>query len=264
MIGLRTLLKMMGVGKNSDPYFPAIGYEDDIYIVSYPKSGNTWFRFLVSNLLRKQDDPLIDFHECCKYVPDVQVHIEELAAAKRPRFIKSHAPKLDKRYPKVVYLIRDPRDVYVSYYFYLKRKLAPGIGISQFIRELPLGMGRWSDHVREWTNHPRLMCIRYEDLLASPEQCVRDFVEFCDLPVGIGEEKIGDAIARSSFANMQRLEMERGLPLKSNQEPSFEDRFMRSGTTGNWERHLSSDDVQFIEVVEHAMMARFGYECRAS
>ena len=107
-----------------DRYRPKSIHNDDTFIVSYPKSGNTWFRFILSNLLRQSAEENIDFHSACRYVPDIEVHHPELEALQRPRFIKSHCPRLIEAYPRVIYLVRDPRDVYVSYFYYLRKKLS--------------------------------------------------------------------------------------------------------------------------------------------
>ena len=105
---------------------------DDIFLVSYPKSGNTWVRFLLANLL-KEGDELIDFKSAIKYVPEIGIHNDELVNLKRPRIIKSHE-LYNAKYPKVVYIVRDPRDVYVSYFHYLKKKLPIGLTFSAFLR----------------------------------------------------------------------------------------------------------------------------------
>jgi tetratricopeptide (TPR) repeat protein len=91
-------------------WMPSTLYPDDIFITSYPKSGNTWLRFLLANLLKQQDEE-IDFHTVHNYVPEVGKQEEIIKTLRRPRVMKSHAPYISE-YPKVIYLIRDGRDVY--------------------------------------------------------------------------------------------------------------------------------------------------------
>src|SRR6266571_7009288 len=89
-------------------------YEDDVFIVSYPKSGNTWTRFLIANLIYREKHP--DFSNINELIPDPEVLAKRiLDRLPRPRYIKSHQ-YFDPRYPKVLYIVRDPRDVALSYY----------------------------------------------------------------------------------------------------------------------------------------------------
>lgn len=234
-------------------------YPDDTYIVSYPKSGNTWFRFILSNLLRSSADERIDFHAACRYVPDIEVHLEELAALSRPRFIKSHSPQLIREYPRVVYLVRDPRDVYVSYFYYLRKKLPEDLSLSDFVRELPKTIGEWHDHVSDWQNHSNALTIRYEDLHADPVAAITNALAFCDLQDAFSDSWIRAAIDCSSFKEMQNAEQHSGLPVRNGSQSSVAERFMRKGVSGDWQTELTPDDVSHIEVREGRMMRQFGY-----
>src|SRR5438552_10132696 len=97
--GLRHMLGLHRPGRNLRVY------PDDTFIVSYPKSGNTWTRFLVANLVHPQEPmtlvmadrmiPLVDGHS--------RKHFKRMS---RPRIIKSHYP-FDPNYKRVVYVVRD-------------------------------------------------------------------------------------------------------------------------------------------------------------
>src|ERR1019366_2584136 len=82
---------------------------DDIFLVSYPKSGNTWTRFLLGNLLNPDEG--ITFANVERKVPDIYAESKRtLKKAPRPRLIKSHEC-FDPRYRRVIYIVRDPRDL---------------------------------------------------------------------------------------------------------------------------------------------------------
>jgi hypothetical protein len=88
-------------------------YADDTFIVSYPRSGNTWTRFLIANLLHP-DQPAT-FANIERLVPDSEAQSSRyFKSIPRPRVIKSHQ-YFDPRYKKVIYIVRDPRDVALSY-----------------------------------------------------------------------------------------------------------------------------------------------------
>src|ERR1700684_273279 len=94
-------------------------YPDDAFLVSFPRSGNTWTRFLVCNLINP-DDP-VNFAQLESRIPEIyDVTDRSLRAFPRPRVIKSHEC-FDPRYKKIIYIVRDPRDVAVSLYHFLRK-----------------------------------------------------------------------------------------------------------------------------------------------
>src|ERR1700689_4108846 len=89
-------------------------YPDDTFLVSYPRSGNTWTRFLVANLIYPGQS--VNFTNIEKLFPDAALcSSRALKRTPRPRMIKTHQ-YFDPRYPKVIYIVRDPRDVFFFYY----------------------------------------------------------------------------------------------------------------------------------------------------
>lgn len=121
----------------------------DRFIVSYPKSGNTWMRFLVENLLSNEP---VNFLNVEYAVPDMNTD-KFLRALPSPRYIKSHEP-FDPRYNKVVYIVRDGRDVAVSYYYHLKIWKNMDLDFSVYLKKFLTGRlnnyGSWRDHVHSW------------------------------------------------------------------------------------------------------------------
>jgi len=93
-------------------------FPDDTFLVSYPKSGNTWVRFLLANLLHPNET--VGFANINRLLPAPGVLSKRfLRSLPRPRILKSHET-FDVRFRKVIYLVRDPR---VSLLF-----LIPGVG----------------------------------------------------------------------------------------------------------------------------------------
>src|SRR2546423_3783309 len=111
-------------------------FSDDVFLVSYPKSGNTWTRFLIANLLYPECNP--DFTNINELIPDPEaLSKRRLAQLPRPRIIKTHQ-YYHPNYKNIICIVRDPRDVAVSeYYFHRKRRA--------YVDDFPM-----EDHVRNF------------------------------------------------------------------------------------------------------------------
>src|ERR1700746_1173160 len=147
--GLKSLFGLNRGGRNF-PVFP-----DDTFLVSFPRSGNTWTRFLVCNLL--DPDHPVEFADLESRIPELyDTTARKLRAFPRPRIIKSHE-SFDPRYRKIIYIVRDPRDVAISYYeFQLKRRVvSEDCRLEEFVprfmeSEFEPKTGCWGDHVLSW------------------------------------------------------------------------------------------------------------------
>jgi len=105
--------------KNTLPKNPM---HDDIYIVEFPKSGITWLQHILGNIelqLVGKKDKHITFYNHHKYLPDIhQIKGANINRFLDRTFIKSHS-EYNPYYYFVIYLIRNPFDVMVSYYNFM-------------------------------------------------------------------------------------------------------------------------------------------------
>src|SRR5205807_6176262 len=136
---------------------------DDIFIVSFFKSGNTWARFLLSNLLNPRASNSLEKIE--RMSPDTyQFRYDDFCKLQRPRLIKSHEC-FDPRYRRVIYIVRDPRDVAISLYHFLRKRRAIDDGVplatyasEWFIRGTGSGV-TWREHVGSWIANPKSLPV---------------------------------------------------------------------------------------------------------
>ena len=144
-------------------------YPDDTFVVSYPRSGNTWTRFLIANLLHP--DLNVSFTNIEKLIPDTSSQSNRaLRSTPRPRIIKTHE-YFDHRYPKLIYIVRDPRDVALSYYDFQRKYMQIGddYPLEQYVGDFVNGRlisadwGTWSENVSSWIftrgNSPTFLLI---------------------------------------------------------------------------------------------------------
>lgn len=233
----------------------------DVFLVSYPKSGNTWLRFLLANLVKNHNE-LINFHNVHDYCPEWERHTEIIKGLNPPRIIKSHQ-QYNKNFNKVIYLVRDGRDVYVSYYNYLisEGHIAYEISFREFLETYHFPYGYWSDHINSWLNSKlsktkdKFYLIYYEDMLKNPLLILSKLADFIGLSTDT--QNLKQAIENSSFETMQNIERKFGRTY-SNKNSG---RFVRKGTPGEWLEYFGDKEYKILENKnELKMLENLGYD----
>jgi hypothetical protein len=236
--------------------------QDDVFLVSYPKSGNTWVRFMIGNYL--SDSPL-DFSSIHKVVPDIYFKPEQEFDLRNqsPRFIKSHE-QYNKKYPNVIYLMRDGRDVAVSYYFqYLKFRNNNELKFEEFIDKFnkgQVGGNSWSEHVESWLDNKvkRVHLTRYEDLKVNPVGELIKILIFAKIPVDY--KRVERAVELSSFNRMSKIEevSEKDAPFLKNS--NLEVKFVREGKMKSYLNYFTEDLLSAFYENHGKLLKRVGYE----
>ncbi len=190
------------------------------WLASFPKSGNTWVRFL---LYRYFYGEITNSADVGKRIPDI--HAGDLARAStatRTQLIKTHwglspqMPHVD-RTAGAIYIVRHPRDVLLSMlnYYRLREPLAKWTD-EHFVRlfiqsgadpgSLRNGFGTWEDNLLSWLSQRQfpLLLVRYEDLKEDAAKELRRMVAF--LGEELDEDRIMSSVASCSFERMRSLE----------------------------------------------------------
>jgi hypothetical protein len=238
------------LNKRKIPFYEDFSYRlDDVVIVSYPKSGSTWLRFILAHLI----DPRmpsevndIDFLRTHMIVPEISEESQQKGVdfniLPSPRFMRSHS-LYTPRFPKVVYLVRDGRDVLISYYHHFRKFNNYDGTLLEFITS-DLRDIEWSDHVRSWMFRDppvkNLLLVRYEDMLSNPVREVKRVTNFGNLSVS--ETQLQDAVLNSSFQAMQEKEENKGLGIAKPNKPEI--KFVRKGIEGEWKNVFSSREKE--------------------
>jgi hypothetical protein len=241
-------------------------FPDDTFLVSYPKSGNTWVRFLLANLIHPNEN--VGFANINHLLPAPGVLSKRfLKKLPRPRILKSHEP-FDVRFRKVIYLVRDPRDVAISeYHFDLKKRyIAADVSLEQFIKLFIAGetssYGSWWEHAASWIGarqgNPAFLLVRYEDLLADSIGETAKIAEF--LGIKADEQRLKAAVERSSADRMRKLEQQQGDQWTGSKDTRKDIPFVRAAKSGGWKDSLPPHLVEEIEVAWFPLMNFLGYE----
>lgn len=254
---------LLGLDKAGNRYTV---YDDDTFLVSYPKSGNTWVRFLLANLLYPNET--VGFANINRLLPAPGVSSRRfLNSLPRPRILKSHEP-FDVRFRKVIYLVRDPRDVAVSeYHFDLKKRyIEPDVTLEQFVGRFIAGTtsdyGSWWEHAASWIatrqGNPRFLLVRYEDLLGNSIPELAKVAKF--LGIQADQQRLQTAIDRSAADRMRKLEQQQSDKWTGTKNTRKEIPFVRSASAGGWKNALPGQSAEAIEAAWYPLMNLLGYE----
>lgn len=229
----------------------------DVFVGSYPRSGSTWLRFMLLEILAGQTSGFSNTNEM---LPDVGKH--ESGAPVLPghgRLIKTHEP-FRAEYKKSIFLVRDPRDVALSEFAFHRALGLAGDNfdsyLDQFLRGGVNPFGSWIGHTNSWldaadSGRAQILHVNFEQLKCAPGPELVRIVDFLGMPEV--KDRIPSAIANNSLVRMK--EKEKDTP----QRTSAKGRFIRSGSAGGWQAALTARQAQLVQQYAGSVLARLGY-----
>jgi hypothetical protein len=251
----------------------------EVVILSAPKSGRTWIRtFLCAYLCKRHGleftlQPGRYDHPGFPRVIFSHDRFEHRTKGNRWDRLRGKylVPRRELQKAKIILLVRDPRDCFVSLYLQMTRRdpsadaALKERSVSELLRDKRFGilgivraMNDWLD---EFSGRKDFTIIRYEALRASPPE------HFRDLLAVVGETTpdmsiFQEALEFSRFENMQKLEAAGVFDSKilhpgDVRDPeSFK---VRRGKVGGYREYLSAEDQEYAAEVMGALDVRFGY-----
>jgi hypothetical protein len=234
----------------------------DTLLVSYPKSGNTWLKFMLGVLLAGE---VVDFDTSERIVASIgdQRHAPPLTPG-GGRIVKSHEPyrrSVPSPPVRAIHLVRDGRDVAVSYFHALARKGHEFAGFSAYLEAFLRGdvdpYGPWGDHVESWLGSPAaaeglLLTLRYEDMLADPVRELARVASF--LSVEAGDAELRAAVEANTADRMRERERDSEFHRREGERM-----FVRAARAGQWHEVFSDADARRFEERFGSALARAGY-----
>lgn len=244
---------------------------DDIILAAHPKTGSTWIRFLFCNLgfLKEGKEVLVDFdilNETMVSIGGGKLKYEwELPM---PRIIVTHLRYLPFfRKNKIILMLRDPRDVMISYYHYLKAKKEPVYHFkdarkkdydetfTNFIQHPKCGFPSFFDHYSSWRGKEDVI-IQYEAMKKSP---VEEFkrILMC-LGISAEDDIIREAVRRSDIKNVRKYDDKKG-------HKDFADtsqngaKFTRNGSTEQWKTVFDAEQLKIYHDYREKFCDSFPY-----
>ena len=229
----------------------------DVIITPYAKSGTTWVQQIVHGLRTRGS---MDFDEITSVIPwlemahDLGMDLEQPQVA-QPRAFKSHLSwDLVPKGGRYIYVIRDPKDVAVSMYYFLDGWWfeTGAVSLVEFTREQFMDAKRanpyWA-HIRSWWPHrndPEVLFLCYEDMKQNLPLTIRRIAAFIDCDL---DDELFDIVLRQSSVEFMRVHKQRfddhlirvkrdavcGLPPGGNSSK------VRTGNVGDHARELPAE-----------------------
>jgi hypothetical protein len=235
--------------------------ERDIFLSSYPRSGSTWLRFLLFDLLTGEEALFGVVNQSIPYVGQ-----QSQAPSLLPgggRLIKTHEPYI-RGFKRAVYIVRDARSVVLSEYRFMRMRFGYRRDFDHFLDEFLRGevnpFGRWDAHVRFWLDSSiaekgNLLVIRFEDMRQNTLETLKTVTAF--LGAEPNEQALVDAIANNDVGHMRAKE-QRALQ-RTTEKLDRRFPFVGEGSATGWSSGFSEEQLLRLEQAMASSLKRLGY-----
>lgn len=248
--------------------------EIDVYVIGFPKSGNTWLTRLLSDALNSN----------IYTPPNDPVTGAENSQEKNGRYIiyKKHTEGIKRQFlnAKKIYILRDPRAVFVSAFFHnyrhINNKLIKNSFFHRSLFNLEINnlnmawdntisayknwlkvrlsgnfekfdrVGNWSEHVDYFTNFEDVHVVVYEELLKNTQKELEIMQHKFSFDYA---GNIEDLVDKNSFKKKKEEYLEKGDIRNAN--------FLRAGTKDSWKELLNENQEKKIIERHSKVMKKF-------
>jgi hypothetical protein len=251
--------------------------DKDVLFASFERSGNTWLRFVLMEILTKGDAGFLNVNQV---LPEMGTHREmKPVLPNGGRLIKTHE-QYRSEYKRAIYLMRDLRDVMLSNWARDKEMgfadyFDHGKGMDGYVEAFLQGkvtrFGSWQSHVDSWLNCPlarngNMLVVRYEDLRKDTENGLMEMLDF--LGIESDRDRIRRAVENNSLRNMREKEekaknsgatLGKGTLLRKHNVNREDARFVRTGSVGGWREKLTDSQIDMVTRYAGEALLRAGY-----
>lgn len=253
----------------------------NIYVVGFPKSGNTWLVRLLARVLNAE----VEKYAMKGTTPDIAADVNgEIIIASKYKISKVHftLEKFFKTYTlnkddRIVYIKRNILDVLISSFFYFiyrkdeiyilkkppvkiilnpfklykyaKNRRFFSTYIKDFCTKGNKNHGKWQDHITLWekflkqNKDIKSTITSYEDLLSNTKNELSRILEKTHFE-NIDKRTIEEAVDKESFVKRKQNILSTTQELTFGKDYNL--RFLRKGTPGDYNRFLNTRQISYI------------------
>lgn len=208
-----------------NPFKSYVPDEHDVFVATFAKSGTNWMMQIAHQLLFHGKGEFNHIHDVApwpdspaplgKYAIPVEDPSVWMASPERKRVIKTHLNWESIPYAesaRYIAVIRDPKDVFVSNYFFAKAIGGPAIPSLEtwyrmFVSESFLVGGSWAVNTAGYwaqRKRPNVLVLSFKSMKRDLAGTVRRVADFLD--VRVADDVIERVCAQAGFAHMKGID----------------------------------------------------------
>ena len=227
------------------------------HLVEYPKCGGSWIRNMIQSYLGGKE-----------YLYDRLIN--------RFDVIQTHS-LYSRRYCRPIVVVRDPRDVFVSFYYHELRQKKdnnfepsvfqyfehnPSLAVEEDfanyfkakLENVTYPVFSYSEFIASWIDRFDICMVRYEDCLTS---CEGELIRIIDyLGLVADSDKINEIADYHSF----EAETKRRYGTGRKAGESDASKFQRKGISGDWKNHFNEQSCRLSEKYLSDVLYKLKYE----
>lgn len=247
----------------------------DVIVATYSKSGTNWAMQIALQIAYLGEWEFGFIHDLVPW-PDIpfapfKAHLRDTSLAERAptrlRVIKTHWEQDYVPYDrdaKYIVVVRDPKEVFVSGYYFAKAMFGPVINfdysaeewLAQFLSDRYV-FGSWAEHTAGWwklRDTENVLIVTYADIKRSPRAMIERAADL--MKVSLTEGQMQKVLEKSDFQYMKAHEDSFAPPLGIlGTQPG---RMFRSGRAGASGELINADQQGRIDRFAIAELQRLG------
>jgi len=238
--------------------------KDDVISTGLPKTGSTWINAILYKLMygdKSEDEETIKKSKLSFIeldFPNSPPSLDKVLDLEPPRLIRSHLPlryfsrNIRDGGPKIVCVMRNPKDMLVSTYHFYKMNKALGQFKGSWDEFFELFKSKriyYEDYVKyysAWTknaSHPNVLLVKYESMIKDPLPGIRRIARF--LGKNLTDTELSVILDETSFDNMSKDKVFNDLT-KQTFDQSVS-KFFRKGKVGDWQNYFSKEQNEYMD-----------------
>ncbi|XP_022111228.1 sulfotransferase family cytosolic 1B member 1-like [Acanthaster planci] len=259
--------------------------DDDIFVITFPKSGTHWLGEIIDYVMNDGRDDFDRTNMSAVLETTMEPDPSKVASGtpgykiletmKPPRIMATHClpnllpPQVWEKKPKVIYLARNPKDLLVSYFTFIKPFVTPSLQTwERFLFMLVTGQmigGSWFDHVlRYWEqrDEKNILFVKYEDLHKDLKGNVRKIAShlgktFSDDVIDSIAERVTFGGMQKTYKNLEDVHGEKGKQLTHmfGMAP-----YLRKGKVGSWKEVFTLEQSALFDMIYAEKMKGSGLD----
>jgi hypothetical protein len=256
---------------------------NQVVIVSYPKCGRSWLRLLLCDVVRfqlnKPDLTEVETNllwQSHPLIPHISVDHDGAEYSKADELNRDKSNFSNK---KVIFLIRDPRDVIVSWFFEVTKRgaLEDDVikktekieSVADFIYNEIGGLKTIIEFYNIWAQNrnipEEILIVKYEELRENTFNTLKKIIKFSGLKNVIKDHSINKAIDKNLFEKLKKRERNQDIEHAAFQTKDVNDSEafkVRKGKIGGYTEYLSAKHIEAMNlIIKEKLDPHYGYNC---